>query len=83
MIVRVRYLAQVRHAAGRSAEEVEVEDGCTVAALAARLAEARHTLRGVLASPTLLTFVGDEQARAGQVLGEGDEIIFTTPISGG
>ena len=83
MIVRVRYLAQARQAAGRSAEEVEVEDGCTVAALSARLAEAGPALRSVLAAPTRLTFVGDEQAGAGQVLREGDEIIFTTPIAGG
>ena len=83
MILQIRYLAQLRHAAGRSAEAVEVEEGCTVAMLAARLAEMRPALRGVLSSPTLLTFVGDEQARPGQVLRAGDEILLMTPISGG
>lgn len=83
MIVRVRYLGQLRQAAGRSTEEVEVEDGCTVALLAARISKERPELCGILSSPAVLTFVGDEQARHSQVLHEGDEIIFMTPISGG
>ena len=83
MIVQVRYLGQLRQAAGRSAEAVEVEDRCTVAMLAARLTSERPELCGVLSSPAVLTFVGDEQARPGQVLVEGDEIIFMTPIAGG
>ena len=83
MIVRVRYLAQLRHAAGRSGEEVEIEDGSTVVGLLSRLAEARPELRAVLQSPTLLVFVGDEQARADRLLRAGDEIILMTPIAGG
>jgi molybdopterin converting factor small subunit len=83
VILQIRYLAQLRLAAGRSAEAVEVEEGCTVARLAAHLAETRPELRSVLASPTLLTFVGDEQARPGQILRAGDEIILMTPIAGG
>jgi molybdopterin converting factor small subunit len=83
VILQVRYLAQLRNAAGRSAEAVEVEEGCTVAMLAARLAEAHPELQPVLSSPTLLTFVGDEQAQPGQILCAGDEIILMTPIAGG
>ena len=83
MIVQVRYLGQLRQAVGRSTEAVEVEDGCTVAMLVARLTKERPELCGVLASPAVLTFVGDEQAKPGQILREGDEIIFMTPIGGG
>ena len=83
MIVQVRYLGQLRQAVGRSSEAVEVEEGCTVAVLVARLTTERPELCGVLSSPAVLIFVRDEQARPTRVLGEGDEIIFMTPISGG
>ena len=83
MIVQVRYLGQLRQAVGRSAEAVEVEAGCTAAMLATRLTKERPELCGVLSSPAVLIFVGDEQARPTRVLGEGDEIIFMTPIAGG
>ncbi len=83
MIVQVRYLAQLRHAAGRTGEAVEIGEGGTVADLVAHLAEARPALRNVLHSPTLLVFVRDEQAQTGYILRPGDEIILMTPIAGG
>ena len=83
MIVRVRYLAQLRNAAGRTTENVEVEEGSTVTTLIAYLGQVRPELQSVLRSPTLLVFVGDEQARAGHLLRPGDEIILMTPIAGG
>lgn len=83
MIVQVRYLAQLRQAAGRSGEAVEIDEGGTVGDLLAHLAEARPALRVVLHSATLLVFVGDEQAPTGHVLRPGDEIILMTPIAGG
>ena len=83
MIVQVRYMAQLRQAAGRSTEAVKVEEGCTVATLVAYLAETRPALLNILHSPTLLVFVGDEQARHEQVLRDGDEILLMTPIAGG
>ena len=83
MIVQVRYLAQLRHAAGRSGEAIEIDEGRTVADLVAHLAESRPALRNVLHSPTLLVFVGDEQAPMGHPLRPGDEIILMTPIAGG
>ena len=83
MIVRVRYLAQLRNAAGRSTEAVEVHEGSTVSMLLTHLAEARPELQSVLQSPTLLVFVGDEQARPGHPLRPNDEILLMTPIAGG
>ena len=83
MIVEVRYMAQLRRTAGLSAEAVEVEEGCTITAFVTHLAGARPALRGVLQSPSLLVFVGDEQARDEQVLRPGDEILLMTPIAGG
>ena len=83
MIVQVRYMAQLRRTAGLSAEAVEVTEGCTVAGFVSQLAEERPAMRAVLESPSLLTFVGDEQARDEQVLRAGDEILLMTPIAGG
>ena len=83
MIVQVRYMAQLRHAAGRTGEAVESDEGGTIATLVAHLAETRPALSHVLHSPTLLVFVGDEQARHEQVLRDGDEILLMTPIAGG
>ena len=83
MIVQVRYMAQLRHSAGRATEAVELSEGCTVATLLTHLAETRPGLHNILQSPTLLVFVGDEQARREQVLRAGDEILLMTPIAGG
>ena len=83
MIVQVRYMAQLRRMAGLQAEAVEVAERCTIAALVAQLAEARPALGSVLHSPSLLVFVGDEQAHAEQILHPGDEILLMTPIAGG
>jgi molybdopterin converting factor small subunit len=90
MKIAVRYLAQLKHAAGRAGEELDVEAPCTAGALLATLAE-RHgqPLRGMLldakggVQPTILLFIGDEQVEATAELRDGDAVTLLTPIAGG
>jgi molybdopterin converting factor small subunit len=89
MNVRVRYLAQLKQAAGTPAERVELPEPCTVADLAVLLAGRRPGLRGVLldgdnkVQRTVLTFLGDEQVGPERALREDDELTLLTPIAGG
>ncbi len=90
MRIAVRYMAQLRQATGVSAEEVELPDACSVGDLLARLA-GRHgePLRRLLldrdgaTQPTILVFVGDEQAGDRAVLADGDVVTLLSPIAGG
>ncbi|MFO0929019.1 MAG: MoaD/ThiS family protein [Gemmataceae bacterium] len=89
MNVAVRYLAQLRQAAGRSTETVAVDAGCTVAGLVAALAGRTPALRPVLLDSAgaprrgLLVFVGDRQASGDERLTDGVEVTLMTPIAGG
>ena len=77
--VTVRCFAAVRDALGTAALVVELPMGTTVAELRARLgAEAPALLRLPLAFA-----VNRDYARADTVLGDGDEVAFIPPISGG
>lgn len=92
MTIVVRYLAQVRQAAGRSGEEVVLDAPCHLSDVLRHLAE-RHDepFRRLLLDPagrvqtSLLLFVGDQQVgEAGAVpLKDGDEITVLTPMAGG
>lgn len=89
MNVTVRYLAQLKQAAGRSSETVAVEPGGTLAGLLAALAQRTPALRGVLLDPLgqphrgLLVFIGDRQAAGDEPLADGAEVTLLTPIAGG
>jgi molybdopterin converting factor small subunit len=91
MRVWVRYLAQLRSAAGVAEEAVELDTPCTASDLAARLA-AQHgvALRRLLLdadgrlSPVVLVFVGDAQVGPDHgLLEEGDMVTLLTPVAGG
>ena len=90
MKVRVKYMAQLKRAAGVDAEERDIEAGCTVQALVCRLAD-QQTIRGMLldadARPlrALLVFVGDEQVPpdSTRLLRDNDEVTLLTPMAGG
>jgi molybdopterin converting factor small subunit len=92
MKIAVRYMAQLRTAAGCAAELVEMDAAASPADLMVRLAE-RHgqPLAGLLldadhqAQPTVLLFVGDEQVRADQpfALHDGDAVTLLSPMAGG
>ena len=91
MRVAVKYLAQVRHAAGCASEAVELEGG-SLRDLVLRLAE-RHgeplrlLLLGSAGAPhdSLLLFVGEEQVRweAARALRDGDVVTVLAPMAGG
>jgi molybdopterin converting factor small subunit len=92
MQVHVRYMAQLKPAAGTAAETVEVPPGCGIAGLTAILAERHgdafrrlvHGSGGEL-RPCVLFFIGDAQVTIGQAvtLREGDMVTLMTPIAGG
>ena len=91
MKVAVRYMAQLRQAAGRAGEQVELDQPCTAAELLKRMADrygrpfrdlvldAHDRLR-----PAVLLFVGDEQVRPETTaLRDGDVLTVLTPMAGG
>jgi molybdopterin converting factor small subunit len=92
MKVTVEYAAQIKQAAGRAAEELEIEPSTTVQDLALQLAE-RHgaALRQLLLSGdgglsrSILLFVGNEQVRpeSPHPLRDRDVVTILSPISGG
>ena len=90
MQVFVQYQAQLRRAAGRAEEAVEVEADCSVGRLLGVLAaEHSETFRALVLDPqagprpSLLIFVGAEQARVEQTLCAGDKVTLLTPMAGG
>lgn len=92
MKVAVRYLAQLKPAAGGLGEQVEVPSPCSVEELLAHLAH-RHgpALRDLLLDaagrrqPTILVFVGDVQVAPGEPaqLRDGDVLTLLSPMAGG
>ena len=92
MRVSVRYMAQLRTAAGTAAEAVDIEPPCTVPDLLALIA-ARHgdALRRLLLGDggrpqhVVLVFVGDAQAAPGEPLPlkDGDVVTLLSPVAGG
>jgi molybdopterin converting factor small subunit len=91
MRVTVKYMAQVRHAAGTAVEQVDLNPPCSLAELLAQLAHRREGLRGLLLQsegqlqPSLLLFVGDRQVAAGEgvSLKDGDVVTVLAPMAGG
>ena len=92
MKVLVRYMAQLRAAAGVAAETVDLDGPCTASELAARLAAGHgDALRRLLLGsdgrphPAVLVFVGDTQAAAGEPvpLKDGDVVTLLSPVAGG
>ena len=91
MRVVVRYMAQLRQAAGAAVEQVELDQPCTVQELLARLAAHHGPLfRDLLLNasgsphPAVLVFVGDEQTGPeSRTLRDGDVVTMLTPMAGG
>jgi molybdopterin converting factor small subunit len=92
MRVTVRYLAQLKQAAGTAAEEVHLDAPCSAADLVLRLAQGRgERLQRLLVDargglhPTVLVFVGEEQVPPGAEhrLRDGDVLTLLLPIAGG
>jgi molybdopterin converting factor small subunit len=94
MKLRIEYMAQLRSATGRTAEEVELPAHSSLAALVAQLADAcgeesrRHLLgaTGQIQNGLLVVVNGAAQsahAAAALVLQDGDHIVLLPPIAGG
>jgi molybdopterin converting factor small subunit len=91
MMVTIQYLAQMRHAAGTTSEQVETAEGSAARHLVETLATVRgDPLRAALLTPegtlrpSVLLFVADRQVGADDVaLHDGDEIVVLSPIAGG
>ena len=94
MKLRVQYRAQMRTAAGRSEDEVELPEGSSLEALLGHLAErlgqetAAHLVTGDGdVHSSLLIVVNDSvvvpRAAAHTVLRDGDVLTFLPPIAGG
>lgn len=89
MRIEVRYLAQLRHAAGRDADVLEMDAPCTVGDLLVRAASANRALGRLLLDhqgqrqPALLMFLGDEQVGADRGLSDGDAVTVLSPMAGG
>jgi molybdopterin converting factor small subunit len=89
MRLSVRYMAQLKHAAGVGSEQVELDGACTVAGLVAHLAGRNGNLCRLLLDerggpqPTILVFLGDEQAGPATPLREGAVVTLLSPMAGG
>ena len=92
MKVTVNYRGQVRQAAGVASEIVDLEAPCTMAELAARLAQRRgQPLRSFLFAEDgslrshILFVVANEQVlpRSAVPLKEGDVVTILPPMAGG
>ncbi len=90
MQVTVHYLAQLKRAAGRGTESVDLPAGATLGELFHHLGE-RHgpAFRDLLLGPdgqpqrSLLLFVGDDPANAARPLRDGDSVTILAPMAGG
>jgi molybdopterin converting factor small subunit len=88
----VHYLAQVREAAGRATEHLDLERSCSITEFIAEVARrGGERLRQLLLDgqgerqSSLLLFVGDNQVPAGQTvfLRDGDVVTVLSPMAGG
>jgi molybdopterin converting factor small subunit len=92
MKITIHYMAQLKHAAGRASEQVELDAPCKVLELVRRVAD-RHgdSLRRLLLDtagapqPTNLFFLGDSQIQPSDSLQlqDGDVVTVLSPIAGG
>ena len=81
MRVRVRFFAGIREVVGRPEAQLELPEGATAADLWSRLAAEHPALlarRAGLAAAVNRRYAGLETT-----LGDGDEVVFVPPVSGG
>jgi len=91
MKIAVRYMAQLKMAAGLSAEVIELPAPTPVSQVLAVIVERHANLRPLLLTaqghvqPTLLLFLGDEQITAEQEVPrrDGEVLTILTPMAGG
>jgi molybdopterin converting factor subunit 1 len=79
--LRLRFFAAAREAMGRTEMPLEVPEGATVGALLERL-RAEFPAFAVL-PPGMMVSVNLEYRTPDYLLGDGDEVGFIPPVSGG
>jgi molybdopterin converting factor small subunit len=91
MRIGIRYMAQIKMAAGVAIEVLDLPGPTLVGQVLAALAERHAGIRPLLLTdqgrvqPTLLLFLGDEQITADQEAPrrDGDVLTILTPMAGG
>jgi len=81
MRVRLRLFASLREAVGRAEVELDLPSGATAEAAWEALARDHPALAG--RRPRLTAAVNRRYAPFDTALGEGDEVVFVPPVSGG
>jgi hypothetical protein len=84
-------MAQVKRAAGRASDEIELDTPCPAGDVLARLAASNGALRPLLLDTAngvqraLLLFLGDEQITSDQLVPrhDGDVLTILAPMAGG
>jgi len=79
--IHVHYFAGAREAAGREGETLEIDAGCDVAALLARLIERHPGLARV--APSLRFAIGEAFQPVDATLADGDDVALLPPVGGG
>jgi molybdopterin converting factor subunit 1 len=79
--VKVRFFAGLREMVGRSDLQLDVPEGATPEDVWRRLSVEHPALAG--RRPTLGAAVNRRYSAFDAVLGEGDEVVFVPPVSGG
>jgi molybdopterin synthase sulfur carrier subunit len=83
-MIRVLYFASLREQVGTGAEELAIDDSRTVADILARLrARGGPWAEALGGSHKVLSAVNQEMARAESPVGDGDEVAFFPPVTGG
>jgi molybdopterin synthase catalytic subunit len=82
-MVRLRFYAALRDAAGRDEIRLKLNRSCPVEALVHSLHERHPRLAAILEREKTLISVNEEMARPDTVVKDGDEIAFMPPFSGG
>jgi molybdopterin synthase sulfur carrier subunit len=84
MAITVKFFASVREAVGVSSETLELPAGVgTVGALRSHLAARGDRWQQALGSPALRMACNQQMCGADSVVGDGAEVAFFPPVTGG
>lgn len=84
MTITVKFFASVREAVGASSESLALPDGvATVGALREHLAARGDAWREALGNPALRMAYNQVMCGADTALGDGAEVAFFPPVTGG
>ena len=83
-MAEIRYFARLAETLGRKSEQIDVADCRTVADLVARLRDRGEPYASAFDGETrILVAVNQDMSEAGAEIGNGDEIAFFPPVTGG